>query len=95
MHLLKSVGVATLVAAASAVEMQYFDSPPVAADPNITVQHVVLSSERQGLINAVLSTIASPVGFVHPMPSMPDGCTGMTKTSKVATTAGCKFAING
>ena len=27
MHLLKSVGVATLVAAASAVEMQYFDSP--------------------------------------------------------------------
>jgi len=28
MHLLKSVGVATLVAAASAVEMQYFDSPP-------------------------------------------------------------------
>jgi exopolysaccharide biosynthesis protein len=47
------------------------------------------------VIKAVLTKVASPVGFVHPYPSQLDGCTGLDTTPHIAERWGCEFAING
>lgn len=59
------------------------------------MQHLVLQTPRQPRISAILTTVAAPVGFLHALPSQPDGCTGVAKTSEVASANGCLFASNG
>jgi exopolysaccharide biosynthesis protein len=76
-------------------EVFFFSAPPKANDPNITYSDIILHTERQAIIKAVLAISTHPVGFVHAVTSDPEGCMERTKTSKIARDYGCKFAING
>ena len=69
-------------------------APPKSDNPGISTKNMVLSTERQPEVKALLSTIASPVGFVHVFPSKSDGCTGRVRLDRIAKENGCKFAIN-
>ena len=60
-------------------DVQFFPAPPIAADPNVTLEHLVLSTKRQTHIKAFLATVASPVGFLHTLPPTSSGCTEMVK----------------
>jgi hypothetical protein len=75
--------------------VQFFAAPPKANGPGLIVQHLNVSTSRQGYIPIVLTTVSSPVGFVHALPSSPEGCTGRVKTSDIAQAAGCHYAVNG
>ena len=69
-----------LGAAASAnADVSYFSTPPIAADPGITIQNLVLYSERQGNIKAILTLVKNPVGFVHTLPPTPEVITFISK----------------
>jgi exopolysaccharide biosynthesis protein len=76
-------------------DLIFVPAPPVASDPGINVKHLFLSTDRQEVIKAVLTTVTNPVGFVHPYPSQLDGCTGLDTTPHIAERWGCEFAING
>ena len=39
--------------------------------------------------------ISYPLGWVHTLPPMPDGCTDRAKTSDTAAANNCTFAVNG
>jgi exopolysaccharide biosynthesis protein len=73
----------------------YQQAPPPSDDPGISYERLILHTERQANIRAVLTTIKSPVGHVHPFPSHVDGCTGREELPKIAETFNCKLALNG
>jgi len=75
--------------------VKFFPAPPKADDPGLIVLHLNVSTARQEFIPLVLTTVNSPVGFVHVLPSTLEGCTERVKTSDIAETAGCHFAVNG
>ena len=72
----------------------FMKAPPINAMPGITTTDLVLSTERQPRVKALLSKIAYPVGFVHVFPSKSDGCSDRVRLDRLANEHGCKFAIN-
>ena len=54
-----------LLCVISADNAVFTKAPPKSDNPGISTKNMVLSTERQPEVKALLSTIASPVGFVH------------------------------
>lgn len=77
-------------------DVKFFDAPPADKDPGIYYYDMVLHTERQENIKAVLTKVNKPVGFVHAMPaSTENGCNVHLPTSAIAESYGCQLAING
>ena len=73
-----------LLCVISADNAVFTKAPPKSDNPGISTKNMVLSTERQPEVKALLSTIASPVGFVHVFPSKSDGCTGRVRLDRIA-----------
>jgi N-acetylglucosamine-1-phosphodiester alpha-N-acetylglucosaminidase len=77
-------------------EIYYYNAPPASEDPELVYKKMDLSTERQRNIKALLTTVGSPVNFLHVITSgHEEGCTENTPTSKIAADAGCMYAVNG
>jgi hypothetical protein len=85
------------VAAADAQDLYWVQPASQDGDAGIEITHQKLSTERQGLVPAILTLITNPIKFVKPFPSSGAGagCTGRVRLDKIAEENGCKLAING
>ena len=96
MSLLLQLCMLLALTAVLAYDVKFFEAPPADKDPGIYYYDMVLHTERQENIKAVLTKVNKPVGFVHTMPATAEnGCTVHLPTSEIAESYGCKFAING
>jgi exopolysaccharide biosynthesis protein len=85
----------TLLSAAVADNAVYLKAPSKRDDPEITYKNLVLHTDRQANIKALLTTVKYPVGYAHVFPSHADGCTGREKLEVIAEENNCQLAING
>ena len=96
MSLLLQLCTLLALTAVVAYDVKFFDAPPADKDPGIYYYDMVLHTERQENIKAVLTKVNKPVGFVRTLPaSKEDGCTVHLPTSEIAESYGCQLAING
>ena len=94
-HILMALLLLISVAFAT-TQLRVLDAPPISKDPGLHVRFLNLTTPRQAIIPAILTTVDSPATYarVFAANADPSECRERVKPSTTADVAGCQYAVN-